>query len=72
MARELSLIVKELESALTEMQTTRDTLTKAENVMKDAAVKHKNAQDTASALKAELDAVFSGFVNQSQQRVRQS
>lgn len=73
MARELSVIVKELESALTDVQSKRQTLKDAEKAMNAAAVAHREAQDKAATLKLELESVFNAFVPVDQQgRVRQS
>ncbi len=71
MARELNVVVKELESAMNDVQAKRDALTKAEASMHEAAKQHKEAQDKAAVLKQELDHMFSMF-NSGEGRVRKS
>jgi hypothetical protein len=73
MAREISDVVKELQSALTNVQKTRNELTAAEKDMQAKAVAHRESQEGASALRLELNSIFDGLVPVDQNgRVRSS
>ena len=73
MARELSVIVKELQSAVDEVIKLNDQRKQVEAELNKVSLAHRNAQEKANALKLELGQVFDGVVpTDSQGRVRVS
>jgi hypothetical protein len=73
MSRELSVVVKELESALNDVQSKLTASKEAEKASAKAAVEHREAQDKAAMLKQELESFFNSLVPSSvTDRVRTS
>lgn len=73
MARELTDIVKDLQAAITDVAHKNEVKYNTEEAYKKASLEHQKAQDTATTLKAELEAVFNMFIPAGAQgRVRSS
>lgn len=62
MARDISEVVKELQSALEDVQAKHKVALDAHKAADTAAREHRAAQDKAAELKMELETIFNSFV----------